>query len=227
MAVFKNKFFSKAGQIERLKNVAGVLKAPFTGGKNVANVKNATVKKVLEAVSNNPIKTALAAGTVANIPKAISVVKSVKATQAAKAANKAAFKQKKADLKAGVIKDSNGSGLLDLSSLGKQSTTPVSPQGGLIKPQAQSGGTIKPTKSSSPRYTKRRSTKRRVRRTTRRRTRRSTRRTTRRTKRRIGTAKQYARKGGRSVQYAKNGRPYVRLANGRVQFVKGKSRKRR
>lgn len=223
MAVFKNKFFSKAGQIERLKNVAGVIKAPFTGGKVVANTKSSIVNKGLSAVANNPLTTAFVGGTVANIPKAVSVVKSAKA---AKVASKAAFKQKKADMKQGIIKPTTSSGLLDLNSLGRgQSTTPVSPSGGLIKPQSQTGGTVT-TKSSSPRSTKR-STKRRVRRTTRRRTRRSTRRTTRRTKRRIGTAKQYARKGGRSVQYAKNGRPYVRLANGRVQFVKGKSRKRR
>jgi hypothetical protein len=228
VAVFKNKFFSKSGQVERLKNIAGVIKAPFTGGRVVSNTKNKTVNKVLEMVSNNPLKTAFVGGTVANIPKAVSVVKSAKMGRAA--ARAAA----KANRKGGVIKPSSDGGLLDLNTLGRGSSTaipPVAPSGGLIKPQDQTGGTIQSTtKSISPRSpkrksTKRRSTKRRVRRnvTSRKRTRRSTRRS----KRRIGTAAQYARKGGRSVKYAKNGRPYIILANGQPRFVKGKTRKRR
>lgn len=222
MAVFKNKFFSKAGQIERLKNVAGVIKAPFTGGKVVANTKSSIVNKGLSAVANNPLTTAFVGGTVANIPKAVSVVKSAKA---AKVASKAAFKQKKADMKQGIIKPTTSSGLLDLNSLGRgQSTTPVSPSGGLIKPSSQTGGTVTTKSSVSPRRRSTRRVRRAKKRTTsRRRTRRSTRRT-KRSKRRIGTAKQYARKGGRSVKYTKNGQPYIILANGRARFVKGKRR---
>lgn len=222
MAVFKNKFFSKAGQIERLKNVAGVIKAPFTGGKVIANTKSSIVNKGLSAVANNPLTTAFVGGTVANIPKAVSVVKSAKA---AKVASKAAFKQKKADMKQGIIKPTTSSGLLDLNSLGRgQSTTPVSPSGGLIKPQSQTGGTVTTKSSVSPRRRSTRRVRRAKKRTTsRRRTRQSTRRT-KRTKRRIGTAKQYARKGGRSVKYTKNGQPYIILANGRARFVKGKRR---
>jgi len=44
-------------------------------------------------------------------------------------------------------------------------------------------------------------------------------------KKRYGTAKQYKRKGGRSVKYTKNGQPYIILANGRARFVKGKRKK--
>lgn len=222
MAVFKNKFFSKAGQIERLKNVAGVIKAPFTGGKVIANTKSIIVNKGLAAVANNPLATAFVGGTVANIPKAVSVVKSAKA---AKVSSKAAFKQKKADMKQGIIKPTTSSGLLDLNSLGRgQSTTPVSPSGGLIKPSSQTGGTVTTKSSVSPRRRATRRVRRAKKRTTsRRRTRRRTRRT-KRSKRRIGTAKQYARKGGRSVKYTKNGQPYIILANGRARFVKGKRR---
>lgn len=43
----------------------------------------------------------------------------------------------------------------------------------------------------------------------------------------LGTAKQYKRKGGLSVHYAKNGRPYIRLKSGQIRFVKGKSRRRK
>ncbi len=44
-------------------------------------------------------------------------------------------------------------------------------------------------------------------------------------KKRYGTAKQYKRKGGKSVKYTKNGQPYIILANGRARFVKGRRKK--
>lgn len=37
---------------------------------------------------------------------------------------------------------------------------------------------------------------------------------------RFGTAKQFKRKGGKTVKYTKNGQPYITLANGKARFVK-------
>jgi len=70
------------------------------------------------------------------------------------------------------------------------------------------------------RSTTRRSTSRR--RKSSKRSRRSLRR---RSKKRFGTAKQYARKGGKTVYYTKNGQPYIKLKNGQARFVKGRRRK--
>lgn len=55
--VFTSKFFSKAGQKERFKNVFETFKAIPTG-KVRANVKNKTLKAGLEFVGNNPFTTA-------------------------------------------------------------------------------------------------------------------------------------------------------------------------
>ena len=56
----------------------------------------------------------------------------------------------------------------------------------------------------------------------------SRRKTTRRksSKRRYGTAKQYARPGGKNVKYTKNGQPYIILASGKARFIKGRRKKR-
>jgi hypothetical protein len=65
---FTNKFFSLAGQKERLKNVAGVLGQalnPFSKANPVANVKSKPVKKALEFVAANPYSTAALAVPVA------------------------------------------------------------------------------------------------------------------------------------------------------------------
>lgn len=71
MSIFENKFFSVAGQKERLTNVVNVLKSslnPFDKNKVVANVENKTAKAALEFVANNPYTTAgLATGATAII----------------------------------------------------------------------------------------------------------------------------------------------------------------
>jgi len=59
--VFRNKFFSLAGQKERLTNVKDVLSIainPFSKDRVKANVKNRTGKAALEFVANNPFTTA-------------------------------------------------------------------------------------------------------------------------------------------------------------------------
>lgn len=56
--VFKSRFFTKAGQKERLANVGNVFKSIATGRKVVANVRNKTFKAALEFGANNPFTTA-------------------------------------------------------------------------------------------------------------------------------------------------------------------------
>lgn len=78
MAIFKNKFFSKEGQKERLTNVVNVLKASITGSdKVVANVSNPVVKKTVETVANKPFTTAAAVAVVANPVAAAGTAKAV------------------------------------------------------------------------------------------------------------------------------------------------------
>ena len=55
---FVSKFFSKAGQVERLKNVGSTLKASITGKGVQANTPSKTVNKVLSAAASNPFTTA-------------------------------------------------------------------------------------------------------------------------------------------------------------------------
>ena len=55
---FVSKFFSKSGQVERLKNVGSTLKASITGKGVQANTPNKTVNKVLSAAASNPFTTA-------------------------------------------------------------------------------------------------------------------------------------------------------------------------
>lgn len=44
-------------------------------------------------------------------------------------------------------------------------------------------------------------------------------------KKRYGTAKQYRKKGGKSVKYTKNGQPYIILSSGKARFIKGRRKK--
>lgn len=223
---FKSKFFSVKGQVERLKNVAGVLKAPFTGGKVYGNTPNGTLDKVVEVVSNNPFKTAFVAGTVANIPKAVKVGKTFLSSRLPK--GKIPKPGKKGYTEPGTISPQDAP---------RSTSTPSAAESpGLIEPSVTAGGTTTPsTPIRTPRTSKpRRATKRRAapkRKTTRKRGRASRARRVRRSPRsrrtrkpRYGTAKQYARKGGKSVKYTKKGQPYIILADGRARFVKGKRR---
>ena len=229
MARFKNKFLSIKGQKERLSNVVNVLKAPFTGGQVVANVKNPTIKKGLELVSNNPFKTAAVVGTVANIPKAVTLAKTAVQSKKERANAKAlALSAKSAAKKGGgVLQPAKTTGLLDLSSLPSNnrtvSTTPVASTGGLLT-NAQAATTGTPNGSrASPRTSPKRK-RRKAKRSSSRPRRKSKKSRSR--KKRYGTAKQYARKGGRSVKYTKNGQAYVILSDGRARFVKGKRKRR-
>jgi len=68
MSIFQNKFFSIAGQVERLKNVGATLVAAVTGKGVQANTSNTTVNKVLSTAASNPFTTA-AVVAVAAAPK--------------------------------------------------------------------------------------------------------------------------------------------------------------
>lgn len=60
-SIFQNKFFSKAGQKERIINVGKTLNAafnPLSKDKVVANTNNKTVNKILETTANHPYITA-------------------------------------------------------------------------------------------------------------------------------------------------------------------------
>jgi len=199
-------------------NVVATVKAAVSGKGVVANTKSATVNKVLGTVASHPFATAAVAGTIANIPKAVSVVKGLKASKAAKAAKSVVSKPIS---EPGLIKPAAG-GLISPSAA-QNKVQPSSP--GLITSDTVAGGAYTGTTSSAPRKA---SSKRRKSSSTRRRKspRRShaSSRSRRRSKRHYGTAKQYARKGGKSVHYAKNGTPYIILANGRARFIKGKHR---
>jgi len=213
----KIKSFVKS-QPSRIKNVGSTFAAI---GKNVAsvvglskptkitaNVKNPIVKKGLEIVANNPFKTALVGGTIANIPKVVSAVK-----------NSRKVKPKGNDVQ--ITGTNQAPGMLDVNSLG-------TPKGGLLTKAKETvtGSTTTTTTgsssvgTSSPR--RRRSKKSRSKRSKSRRSRTSRKK---RSGRSYGTAKQYARKGGKSVKYTKNGQPYIILSDGRARFVKGRRKK--
>lgn len=87
MAIFKNKFLSKAGQKERLTNVVKTINAafnPLSKDKVIANTPSKTANKVLETVANHPYVTAgiVAGGITAakNIPQMAVAVKGSAAT---------------------------------------------------------------------------------------------------------------------------------------------------
>jgi hypothetical protein len=194
-----------------LQNVVDVLTAPFTGGKVVANVKNTTLKKGLELVSNNPFKTAaVGAGVV----------------QAARIAIPAIAKS------AGTVKKATGIISSPPAQAAKGGMLDSKPQTMNGSPQSAQGGIIKST-SSSPRRssTKKRTTRKstgKSRRQSRSRSRiKSKTKLRRKTKSKRGTAKQYARPGGKKVFYAKKtGQPFIRLANGQTRFIKGKRKRK-
>lgn len=201
-------------QPARLQNVVATLKSAVTGGGVVANTGNKTVDKILGGAASHPFATASVAGTVANIPKAVKLVSASKAASGVKATN-------------GLVKSkADTSGLIDLSKLGgKQTATtlPQAPTGGVLS-ATQAATNAKPstsfgTKSASPSSRKRRRSSSRS-------THKKSHRRRSSKKKRYGTAKQYKRKGGKSVKYTKNGQPYIILASGKARFVKGRRRKR-
>lgn len=126
--MFQNKFFSLAGQKERLANVGNVLKTvinPFSKARVVANVRDSTLKTVLEAGANNPYTTALIGASAYTAVKALPALgkagvlrggSKVAAKTTAKAAAKTAAKiSTKGIVKAGVI----GTGILGGAYLAK------------------------------------------------------------------------------------------------------------
>jgi len=72
-STFNQPFFSVAGQVERLKNVVGVVNAafnPLSKATVTANVSNPTMKAALETVSNHPyVSAGIIAGGVTAIAK--------------------------------------------------------------------------------------------------------------------------------------------------------------
>jgi len=62
---FESSFFSKAGQIERLKNTGATLKAALTGGKVYAFTGSEKTNKALSAGASNPFTTAAVGAIVA------------------------------------------------------------------------------------------------------------------------------------------------------------------
>lgn len=218
VAIFANKFFSLKGQFERIKNIGSVLSAPFTGGKVVANTRSKLLNKGLQVVANHPIATAAVVGTAANIPKAVSVIKSSRAARsvASKVTNVKSTPHSPQSPMGGLIKSAS------------QVSKTVTSAPGTIKP-ANAGGLLAKaaTTSTTPKRTstrRRTASPRRHKKSRSSRTRRvkHTRRQRRSKKKHYGTAKQYARKGGKSVRYTKNGQPYIILSDGRARFVKGK-----
>lgn len=232
MGIFSSSFFSFKGQKERLGNVGATFKAVaknvgsvfgISKAQNIsANVSSPLIKKGLELVSNNPFTTAAVVGTAANIPKAVTLVKK---SQAAKAAKKASSSLPGIGYKPA---NKSGGGIITPQSTTSAATT-VAPTagGGMIKPdtsgvltKADAGTTVAsvPRSSTRRRRARKRTTKRRRSRASRRKRSRGFRRTKSR-KKRYGTAKQYARPGGKSVKYYK-GRPYIVLPSGMWRWVK-------
>lgn len=196
-----------------LQNVVDVLAAPFLGGRVTANVKNPTLKKGLELVSNNPFKTAAVGASVVTAGRAIapSVAKTI--SPAIKKTGTLASSPPAQAARGGMISSAPAAPTMNGS--------PQSANGGIIK---ASSSTYSPRRSSGKRRTRTRRASGRSRRQSRSRTSRRT--SKRRSKKRYGTAKQYARPGGRSVKYTKNGQPYIILASGKARFIKGRRRKR-
>lgn len=200
-----------ASQPSRLANVKAVITAPFTGGKVQANTGSNILNKVLSSAANHPIATAAIGGTVANIPKAITLTKSTLAKKAAStSAGKALSK----------------TGLIDLNELGKPTAAnaPVSPNGGLLTKTSDSGGllttpvskgsSVSRPRSKSPRSKKKKSSTRKRSRTKR------SRAPKRSKKRGYGSQKAYNRPGGKKVYKTKTGQPYILLASGQARFIK-------
>lgn len=224
MGIFSNSFFSLKGQKERLANVGSTLKAVATNVGSVfglskaqnisANVSSPLLKKGLELVANNPFKTAAVAGTAANIPKAATLIKSSVAKSSAK---KAAAK---ATTVSGIVtKPQNKAtgGIITPQATTSAPVTAAPVAGGGILSPTQTSGMLTPSSTRTTRSSGRRRKRKRT--TTRRRRSRAPRRSRRSRKKRYGTAKQYARPGGKSVKYWK-GRPYIVRPNGMWRFIK-------
>jgi len=194
-------------------NVVRTLSTPFTGGRVTANVKNPTIKRALELVSNNPLATAgiAAGGVTATRAIAGSVAKSG-ATSAARSAVARAAPTAKA---AGMIKPAVGGGVIAPQS----STAPITMTG---SPQTAQGGILKTTSSApASRSSSRPRRKRKAASTARKKSRR--RKATTSKKKKFGTAKQFSRPGGKTPHYSsKLKRWYVILPGGKWRIVKGK-----
>ena len=226
---FLSSFFSKAGQKERLSNVVnygklaasklsfGLIKAPTQNPNYKAS---GVVENVAQKIADHPYAAA-AVGTAATMaakraPAVISAARSKITAQKAATQARRTTQSNKPGMVSKVI--SNAGGMLDKASA-PASPVPISSNTGILTKPQTSTTPRAPRRSSSP--SKRRGTRGKKKQ------RRSTRKTTRRTRRKsrkksYGTAKQYARKGGKSVKYTKNGQPYIILSDGRARFVKGK-----
>lgn len=204
-------------------NVASVFSKKVEPVKITANTPYARVNKVLEVVSNNPIKTAAVVGTGAlavraatgNAPGIVRAASS--ATAAVKSKAKAVVGKARSAVTPGLTMGTSA----DVAKANAPtSSLPVSNAGGLITP-----GTSSPRSTASRTRRKRKAAKRSTRRTTKRRAVKK-RSTGRRTKRRTGygTERAYKRKGGKSVKYTKNGQPYIITSDGKARFIKRSKR---
>jgi len=220
---FTSKFFSISGQKERLSNVgkyAQLAVSKITGGvipapKNTdANYKsNSTIGKIADSIVNNPKTAALVVTGAAYATKAVTkAVQNNAGTVSASGLKAKAAKLLRKENKPGLITPVSTSppGLIKPAAA---SSTPMAPSGGVITPSSPSmRSSSTPRKVRKTRKASKKRKTKRVKRSTKRKSK----------KRRIGTAKQYARKGGKSVKYTKNGQPYIILSDGRARFVKGK-----
>lgn len=192
-----------------ISNVLPTLKAAVTG-KVQSNTGNSTIDKVLSTAASHPFVVSAVAGTVANAVKfAPAVTRAVKSkVKGSKSKNVTA------------TQSSDRPGMLDVDSLGKSSVTSAP---GMVTPSGSSGGILaKPTTttSSSGATSRTSTTKRRAK--SKKRTASKARRKSRSKskKKHYGSAKQYARPGGKSVKYTKNRQPYIILSDGRARFIK-------
>lgn len=195
-----------------LQNVVDVLKAPFTGTRVVANVKNPTLKKGLEAVSNNPFKTAGAAAVGVTAVRYAAPVAQKIITPVTKKTGALVSSAPSQAAKGGMISSAPSPPTMNGS--------PQSANGGIIK------STISTSRSPRSSSSKRRGVATRRRSPNGAKTRRKGRRQSRRPsykrkkKKRYGTAKQYMRKGGKTPVFSK-GRWHIVMPNGMWRFVKG------
>lgn len=257
MGVFQNKFFSLAGQKERLQNVAGVLKTvinPFKGDKLTGQgaVGGAVAKVLSTRVSKAVVAGGLVAGATGLAIKAVSAIKGASAVKKATTIPKKPVVSKvpgKAGIGATLL--NTGGAILQgrpnqntpvvnnpqlMNSPAVMSTEgPAMPsQTGILETMGidnilgntgQNPSILGNTSSSGLKVTSRRRTSRRRNTSKRRAPKSSRRKSRRRGKKRYGTARQYARKGGKKVHYTKNGQPYILLASGKARFVKGRRKK--
>jgi colicin import membrane protein len=232
-----SKFFTVKEQAARLKNVGAVLTSAFTGKGVTANVKNPTVKKVLETVASHPYAAAAVgtAGTMVAkriIPKVTTAIAAKKAAaqkpgMLGKTADKVNYTKpvsapESASAQAAVIakKDQNDISIIE------QTAKPQTMLGGALsaiignKPIAKTIGSTTATK-------KRKSSVRRkkIKHAKRKKAKKSTRKAARRSAKR---SRRHGKKSKRvGLHYTKKGQPYKILASGKAKFVKKKHLKRR